>query len=165
MADFGAGGFNAQAPENNEGNQVIPAGEYDAVIVKSERKATKDGRGAYLSLDFQIVSGEFQNKHVFENLNIWLEESDEKKKTAVRIAKANLSELCRAVNVLNPKDSAELHNKPLRIRVVVDEGNAQYGKQNRIKGFKPRGFAAQSAPSPVPVGAGASSDPNQSPWG
>jgi hypothetical protein len=164
MADFGDGGFDSQAPENNDAN-VIPGGEYDAVIVKSEKTATKDGKGHYLKLDFQIVSGECQNKHVFENLNIWLPETDDKKKTAVKIAKANLSEICRAVGVLNPKDSAELHGKPLRIKVIVDEGNAQFGKQNRIKGFKPRGFAAPTAApelaAAAPVAAGATANP----WG
>lgn len=165
MATFGDSGFDAQAPENNDAGNVIPAGEYCAVIVKSEKVSCKEpGAGEYLKLDFQIVEGEQQNKHVFENLNVWLAETTDKKKTAVKIAKANLSAICRAVGVLNPKDSSELHGKPLRIKVVVDEGNAQFGKQNRIKDYKPRGFAApQAAPPQQPVGAGVSSSAN--PWG
>lgn len=159
MAEFGDGGFNAEAPENNP--SVIPAGEYEAMLIKSAKTATKAGDGHYLKLEFQIVSGEFQNTHLFENLNVWLAETDEKKKKAVQIAKGNLSELCRAVGVLNPQRSEELHNKPLRIKVKVDEGNAQFGKQNRVTGFKPRNFTATpetatTTPSPAPaVPAGA----------
>lgn len=161
MADFGSEGFNAEAPENNQSN-VIPEGEYDAVIVKSEKTDCKPPKvGAYLKLDFQIVSGEHQNKHVFQNLNLWLPENSDNNKTAVQISKGQLSAICRAVGVLNPKKSEELHNKPLRIKVGVRPAKGEYGPQNTITGFKPRGFAAP-APSPAPVAATASSSAN--PW-
>ena len=124
MASFGPSGFDANAPENNE-NNLIPKGEYQAVIVKSDLQETKDKTGKYLKLDFQICSGEYMNKHVFTNLNLWLAETDDKKKTAVKIAKAQMSELCRAVNVLNPRDSSDLHNKPLTIKVGVQEASGE----------------------------------------
>lgn len=163
MAEFGDGGFNAEAPENNISN-VIPAGEYEVVIVKSQKVDVKPPKvGAYLKLEFQIVNGEQQNKHVFHNLNIWLPETTENNKTAVQISKGHLSAICRAVGVLNPKDSAELHNKPLRIKVGVREAKGEYGPQNTITSFKPRGFAAPAAApeaAPVPVATGSAN-----PWG
>lgn len=163
MAEFGDGGFNAEAPENNVSN-IIPAGEYDAVIVKSEKVDCKPPKvGAYLKLQFQIVQGEFQNRTLFQNLNIWLPENSDNNKTAVQISKGHLSAICRAIGVLNPKDSAELHNKAMRIKVGVREAKGEYGAQNTITAFKPRGFAAPvAAPeaSPQPVAAGSAN-----PWG
>lgn len=165
MAEFGNGGFNAEAPENNVSN-IIPAGEYEAVIVKSEKTDCKPPKvGAYLKLDFQIVSGEQQNKHVFQNLNLWLPETSDKSKLAVQISKGHLSAICRAVGVLNPQRSEELHNKPLRIKVSVKEATGEYGPQNTITSFKPRGFSApapeMAASAPVAAGAAASANP----WG
>ncbi len=116
MADLG--GFDANDPKNKAPSNALPKGEYKAVLVKSERKATSAGDGFYLDCDFQIVSGEFQNKHIFHKLNLWLHPS---KSQAIQIAKGQLSELCRAVGVPNPKDSSDLHNKAVIIKLTVKE--------------------------------------------
>lgn len=147
MSMFGNNGFDANAEENNQVRDLIPKGEYPAVLVNAVQKDTKDGKGKYLSMDFQIVRGQFQNKHVFENLNIWLAETDEKKKTAVQIAKAKLSELCKMTNVLNPKDPSEFYGKEVVLKLDVRESDG-YGKQNVIKGFKSKAFNATVATPP-----------------
>lgn len=36
----------------------------------------------------------------------------------MKIARATLSQICRAVAVMKPKDSTELHDRPMRIKVV-----------------------------------------------
>lgn len=164
MGMFGESGFDANAKENNETN-VLPAGDYDVVLVKSEQKTTKDGTGKYLSLDFQVTTGERQNAHIFTNLNLWLKEIDDKKRTAVKIAKAQLSELCRAVNVLNPKDAAELHNKPLRVKVAIREASGEFPAQNNITKFKPREFNAVAPPPMQPMATASADAPTSgSPW-
>lgn len=156
MASF-EGGFNAQAPENNASN-VIPKGEYTAILIKSELKSTKDGRGSRLNLDFQILSGEFQNKHVFESLNIYLRrnefntlaeweaalKADDRTLQAVTIARGQLSELCRAVNVINPQDSSELQHRPVIIKVGIQEANADFPAKNKITAYKPKGVTVQA---------------------
>jgi hypothetical protein len=166
MASFGEQGFNAEAPENNEATrQVLPAGEYDVIVVNSQKKETRAGTGAYLSLEMQITSGEFQNRRLFHNLNLWLREDSDDRKMAVKIAKGQLSELCRAVGVLTPRDSSELHNKPLRVKVTVKE-SAEYGPQNNVKKFSARPNAyTPPLVAPEPVHAAAAADPNASPWG
>jgi len=153
MADLG--GFNAHNVAPNEGFDVIPAGEYDAVIVASEVKPTTSGNGRYLKLEIQILNGQYQNRKLWDNLNIW-NSSEE----AVKIAKGTLSAICRAVNVMSPNDSAELHNKPLRIKVAIAK-SAEYGDQNKIKAYKSRNVAPPSpaATSQQPVAAG-----NSQPW-
>jgi len=61
-----------------------------------------------------------------------------------KIARADLSAICRAVGVTNPKDSAELHNLPLLIQVRckkrIDTGDVV----NEIKGY-----AKRQVPTPV----------------
>lgn len=156
MANLGDGGFNANEVPPNEGFDVIPAGEYDAAIVNSEVKTTSSGDGKYLKLELQILNGQYQNRKVFDNLNIWNANAQ-----AVQIAKGTLSAICRAVNVLTPNDSSELHNKPLRIKLAVTK-NPEYGDQNKVKAYKPRQAGPASMPTPpTPVAAGATAG---QPW-
>lgn len=131
MADLN--GFDANAVEPNAGFGLMPRGEYDAVIVSSERKATKAGDGHYLSLEFQVLSGEYQNRKLWANLNLW-----NKNDKAVQIAKGDLSAICRAIGVPTPKDSSELHNKPLKLSVAIKKNNQTDEDENRIVGYKSR---------------------------
>lgn len=132
-------GFNAAEVEPNTGFDPIPAGEYNACIVGSDMKQTKNGSGEYLNLEISILDGTYQNRRLFDKLN--LKNSNE---TAVQIARATLSSICRAVNVLEPNDSSELHMKPFRISVGVRKREDTGEMENRIKSYKPR------SASPVP---------------
>jgi len=125
-------GFDASKVEPNDFG-VIPAGDYEACIVNSEMKATKDGTGQYLNLEIQIVGGQYQNRKLFEKLNL-VNKNDQ----AVTIAKGTLSAICRAVNVLTPNDSSELHNKTFRISLTTKKSDYSGEMENRIKSFKPR---------------------------
>lgn len=154
-------GFDARTVEPNQGFEALPAGEYPAVIIGSEMKQTKAGDGQFLKLELQILNGPFQNRKLFDRLNL-VNKNDQ----AVQIAKGTLSAICRAVNVLTPKDSAELHNKPLTIKVAVgkdDKGNPN----NEVKGYKPRHAEApakslvEQAFEPETTAAAGS----KSPWG
>lgn len=144
MADlgFGESGFDATAPENRRTNSVVPAGEYPAIMIESEKKPTNANDGHYLKTKWQIVAGEFQNRVIFKNFNLWLPAHKEQ---AIQIARGEFSEFCRAVDVPNPRDSSELHNKPcqIKVRVRVDK-SGQYDDQNDISGWKPIGKAPQA---------------------
>ena len=156
MASLGDGGFDATAPENQRASSVVPAGEYTAIMIESEKKPTNAGDGHYLKTRWQIVKGEFQNRQVFKNFNLWLPPVKEQ---ALQIARGEFSEFCRAVGVANPKDSSELHNKPcmIKLKIRVDK-SGQYDDQNDISGFKPIG-------SPVAAEPLAASTTNANPWG
>ena len=145
MADLG--GFNAMevAPVSFD---VLPAGEYDVVIIASTMKPTSNRTGKYLELELQVLSGEYQNRKLWDRLNL-TNPSDK----AVQIARGTLSAICRAVGVLTPKDSSELHNKPMRAKVVVKH-DEEYGDKNEIKAYKPRQngpVVPSSVPSATPV--------------
>lgn len=122
-------GFNANEvpPQTFD---IIPNGKYVAAIVESEKKATNDGTGEYLKLKFQILEGQHKGRLLWHNLN--LENSN---KQTVEIAKSQLSSICRAVNVMCPNDSIELHNIPLLITVKSKKREDTGDLQNEIRGF------------------------------
>ena len=139
--------FDANTVEPNAGFALIPKGEYTAIISSSEVKKTAAGDGEYLSLKFQICSGEFQNRTLFANLNLV-----NKNEQAVAIARGDLSAICRSVGVLTPKDSSELHNKPLTISIGIKADNRTPGEmQNVIKGYKARSAGPAAAATPGDV--------------
>lgn len=155
MADLGFQ-FDANTVEPN-GFDVLSAGDYEVCIVGSEMKATANGNGKYLKLKLQVLSGPAQNRILFDNLNLF-NASDK----AVQIAKGTLSSICRAVGVLTPSDSSELHNKPLLAKVVVEKSD-EYGEQNRVKGYKPRHVGPASTQAAQATSA--ASAPAGNPWG
>jgi len=144
--------FNATEVEPSAGFDVIPAGKYNAVISDSEMKDTRSGTGRYLQLEFEIIDGEFKNRKLWARLNLENPNAD-----AVRMARADLSAICRAVNVLTPKDSLELHNLPLVITVRCKK-NQDDEMTNEIKGYAPKASAKASTSTPQ---TGADNNP---PW-
>jgi hypothetical protein len=137
-------GFNANNVEPAADFEPIPAGKYTAVITQSEMKSTKSGNGSFLELTFQVIEGEFKGRNLWARLNL-----DNPNEIAVKIARAELSALCRAVGVLEPKDSVELHNLPLVISVKQKAREDTGEITNEVKGFAKR--EAASTPKPTPA--------------
>ena len=52
------------------------------------------------------------------------------------IAKKDLAAICRAVGVMSPKASEELHDKPLMIKVKVRPAQGEYEASNDVGGYK-----------------------------
>lgn len=109
----------------------IPAGKYVAAITSSEMKSNKAGTGSYLELVFTILEGEYKGRQLWVRLNL-----DNPNETAVRIARSELSAICRAVGVLTPRDSVELHNLPLTIRVACKKRKDTDAMVNVIQGYE-----------------------------
>ena len=122
--------FNANEVEPNVGIEPIPAGKYVAVITESELKPTKSGNGQFLELTFGITEGEYKGRKVWARLNLFNPNT-----TAEKIARGDLSAICRAVNVMMPKDSADLHNLPLEITVRCKKRADSDEITNEIKGY------------------------------
>jgi len=126
-------GFDASQIEPMTTFDPIPAGKYLAMITASEMKPNKAGTGSYLELVFTILEGEHKGRQLWARLN--LENPNE---LAVKIARAELSAICRAVGVLTPRDSVELHNLPLVIRVACKKRKDTDEIANVIKGYEKR---------------------------
>lgn len=135
------GNFNAAEVEPNKAFDVLPVGKYIAAIVDSEQKETQSGTGEYLKLTFEILEGEFKSRKLFANLNL-KNPNDQ----AVQIARGELSAICRAAGVLMPKDSVELHNIPMVVKVGAEKRKDTGEMQNRIKGYEAKG-AGTTAPA------------------
>jgi len=145
-------GFDANEVEPAVGFDPIPPGKYLAVITESEMKPTKSGVGQYLQLTFQVIEGEFKGRLLWARLNL-----DNPNALTVKIARAELSAICRAVGVMAPKDSVELHNLPLVITVGQKKRDDNGEFTNVIKGYAKKGATTQPAAS----GNGQGSTP---PW-
>lgn len=142
--------FDANQVEPAVALQPIPAGPYVAIISESELKATKAGDGRYLQLTFQVIEGPHKGRLLWARLNL-----ENKNQTAVEIAQAELSAICRAVGVMKPNDSAALHNIPLEITVGLKRRSDTNELGNEIRGYAKR----ESAPRPATATPGSTA-----PW-
>jgi hypothetical protein len=127
------GNFDASKVEPTTAFDPIPAGKYLATITASEMKPNKAGTGQFLELVFTIIEGEFKNRSLWARLNL-----DNPNELAMKIARAELSAICRAVGVLTPRDSVELHNLPLVIKVACKKRKDTDEIVNEISGFDKR---------------------------
>ena len=147
-------GFDANTVKPNS-FEPIPAGDYPVIITGSEFKKSQTSNGQYLELHLQVIRGEYQNRQLIDRLNL----VNENQKT-VDIAKGTLSAICRAVGVMTPQDSSELHNREL-LAVVKQRKREDNGEMtNEVKGYKPRtateasaALASSEAPWGAPVSA------------
>ncbi len=126
-------GFDANTVDPATDFEPIPAGKYLAVISDSQMKPTKNGNGHFLELQFQIIDGPFKNRLLWSRLNL-----DNPNAQAVRIAQGELSAVCRAVGVLTPRDSVELHGIPLMIGVKVKRRSDSDELTNEIRSYAKR---------------------------
>ena len=150
MADLN--GFDANQVEPTGGFEPIPAGKYVAVITDSEMKPTKAGTGSLLQLTFQVIEGDYANRLLWARLNL-----DNPNATAVQIARADLSAIWRAVGVMAPKDSVELHNLPLVVHVRCKKRTDTGELVNEIKGYAKKD-------TPAPAASAATTSDNTPPW-
>lgn len=122
--------FNAEEIEPQSDFSPLPVGEYTVVITQSDMKPTKTGNGQYLQFTYQVVDGEYKNRLIFDRLNIVNSNS-----VAQQIAQKALSSICRAVGVMHPRDSEELHDKVFQVKVGIRPASGEYGESNIVKGY------------------------------
>ncbi len=157
-------GFDASVVEPQSAFEPIPAGKYLALISESEMKHTKNGSGQYLQLTFVILdNGPYSGRKIWARLNL-----QNSNRQAEEIAQRELSAICRAVSVLRPQDSAELHNIPLAIVVGMERNKDTNELTNRVKGYESVSGSAvppatQQANVPAPPAPPAAHAPAQLP--
>jgi len=147
--------FDANTVKPNEAFEAMPAGWYDARIVNSEAKPTKDNQSGYLQLDLEIIDGEYKNRKVFDRLNLW--NTGPNAETTREIAHRQLSAYCHATGVFILQDSNQLHGIPIKIKLSVRQSEG-YEPQNDVKAVKhiqdgtaAKGTLPPSAPSSMPT--------------
>lgn len=157
MADLS--GFDASQHEEMRSYELLPEGKYLAMITESDMKDNSKGTGQLLVLVVTIIEGEHQGRKLWANLNLRHSNVD-----TVRLAQIELAAICKAVGVMTPKDSNDLHDRPMLITLKIDKRKDTGDLQNKISKYEPRNGA--SAPQqPAMAGAGANhAAPTKAPW-
>ena len=128
----------------------LPAGEYKAIIESSELVDIKDNKGKMLKLTYKVIDGTFSGRKVFENLCIG--HVNEKPR---EIAKTALNAIGKALDMNVIKDSAQLHNQPMWIKVKMTPAKDGYDQGNNIS----KHTSTKVGPSaPAEVSAGSAPD-------
>ena len=143
-------GFNAENVDPNAPRDPIPAGWYKAVIEATEEKPTKAQTGSYLQLTIQVIEGDHAGRKITDRLNL-----NNPNATAVEIAQRTLSSICRAVGVMTPRDSSDLMDKPMMVKVKVKPASGDYSASNEIDDYA----APDKASAPAAASVGASTPP------
>lgn len=128
--------FNAANVAPAEAPEAIPAGWYIAQMIESEMKPTSNGQGAYLATVYQVLEGKYKGAKLFDRINL-----QNSNPTAVEIGYRQLSAICHAVGVIQVEDSAQLHNRPLGVKVSLRAAGPgadgkHYDASNEVKGYK-----------------------------
>lgn len=132
-------GFNANEIEPQASREPIPAGWYKAVITESLEKPTKAQTGSYLQMTLEVIEGEYAGRKAFERLNL-----NNPNQQAVEIAQRTLSSICRAVGVMTPRTSNDLHDKPFMVKIKVKPAKDGYEASNEITGYAEAGKKAET---------------------
>jgi hypothetical protein len=133
-------GFDANNVDPASDFEPIPAGKYLVTITNTEMKPTRSGNGHYLELTFQVLDGQYKGRLLWSRLNL-----DNPNAQAVQIAQGELSAICRAVGVMRPKDSIEMHNLPLLVTVKCKKRQDNGDIVNEIRGYAKK-EAGEAAP-------------------
>ena len=128
--------------ERESKTQFMPAGSYQAKVIDSEIKETKQKTGYVLYLYSQVIEGEHKGKVFCDNLNIKNSNVD-----AERIGLARLKKYVETFGI-SPKidDSEVLHGKTFMATLVEDSFKTDKGddiKSNKVKSVGGAGVVAQ----------------------
>ena len=141
--------------------EPIPPGWYAAEIDKAEVRDTKAGTGKYLKLEMVILDEAHEGRRVFTQINL-----SNPNQQAVEIGQRELAALAMACGVPALRDSAELLQKQIGIKVKI-KTEAGRDPDNVVSGYRPLTDAAPAAPKPVqakPKPAAASNASGKRPW-
>lgn len=152
-------GFDATQIPEQEDFAALPEGQYVVIATASEFKPTKSGNGEYLQFVFEVIDGQYKGRKLWARLNL-----KNQNQTAVDIAQRELGAICKAVGILKPNDSAELHNKPILVTVAVEVDDRKR-ESNTIKKYESvLGHAAPPSFAPSAAQAAPAAAPATPPW-
>ena len=138
-------GFDASTVPEQQEFTALPEGQYVMIATSSEWKPTKSGTGKYLQFVYEVLDGPFKGRKIWARLNL-----QNQNQTAVDIAQRELAALCRAVGVIKPTNSAELHNRPFLASVGIEVDDRKR-ESNSVKKYEAVGTAGSMAAAPAPV--------------
>jgi hypothetical protein len=157
MAQFGET-FDATTVEPKGSADPLPNGKYVMAIIDSEWKTTKAGTGNMLKLELEVVDGEHKGRKCWDQLNL-----NNPNPQAVEIAQRTLSSICHATGQFQVKDSTQLHNIPMLVKLVVKQ-DGEYEPRNEVKAYAAVGGALLASPSTPKASRPTPGQPPIAPW-
>jgi len=136
-------GFDANDVEPQEEFELLPEGQYKAIIAECNDKDTKDGTGKLIEVKLQIIEDPGKGRIFFDRLNII-----NANETAVQIAKQTLAAICRAVGVMNPQANSDLCNIPFVLTLKHEKRKDNGELINRPKKYEPLSKQNQAPQQP-----------------
>jgi hypothetical protein len=137
MSDFG---ISLEGVKDKGEYEVLPAGEYACEICSSERKDTKSGDAQYLQVGLKVKQGEYENRVVFDNFNLWTAQGSkwvQRTDQAGTIAAESLKDLLSALGMGIPDNHTKLIGKKVVAKLGIRKGTGDYGDQNSVKKYSP----------------------------
>jgi len=146
--DFLDEAFDPETEECSKPFPLIPAGQYEAQIVKAGYGPTKNGKGCAVSLNWSITAGEFENRTIFQNILIQHESED-----AQKFGRQKFADVLAALGIKEKvSDLSVLLNKPCRIGIRISKDkNGQYDDKNEVGRVLPM-LASHNGPTREAVG-------------
>jgi uncharacterized protein DUF669 len=133
-------------PENEKdiSFDVIPAGKYQAEVVDASIAAMKNGKGTLLCLSWVVTTGEYEGRHVFQNIVHTHTESPH----SMTIGRGHIKALCTACGIIGPVTNVDVFQyKPCLIQVGIEKDKSgEYPDKNKVTRIIP--LVAVNAPPP-----------------
>ncbi len=128
---------------------LLPEGEYILKAVDAEEKETARGDGSYIKVKFEVASGEYAGRLLWQNFNI-----NNPSEKAQKIGRQQLVAWATACGRPDADDTDKLLDKKFRAEVSIEPGSNGYKDSNRIKSFlfnRENEAPARKAPAPTPA--------------
>lgn len=159
-----AGGFDANAvpPDAGRDFEPLPAGAYEVEISNADVKDTKNGNGCYLALELTVVGPTNAGRKVWANIT--LKNSNAQ---AEQIGAGQLSALCHAAGIPVLKDSDQLFQKIVRVRLKVTPAKDGFQAKNDVTAYEAVGAQQPGPTASRPAAnapAPAASAAKKAPW-
>lgn len=129
-----------EIPAAERSFELLPAGWYSATVTGAEVRATKNGTGSYLRVEFTVADP--AGRKVWSNYNVRNANS-----AAETIGRQQLAELLRAIGKPRLGDTDELLGSAVSIKVKIREASGGYDASNEVTGSKSLDGAAPPAPA------------------
>ncbi len=156
MADLG--NFNANEHEDMVDFDILPQGWYMVAITKDEQRDCKDGQSKGLNLEMTVLDGNFKGRKVFNWLNLW-----HVKQKVKAISEREFATICRAVNIINPRNSEQLQNVPFGIELKHKKSSYSGEMEAIIKAYcSEKEFTSKASTNPAPTAPATNNEP--APW-
>lgn len=163
-------GFDASQQKEMMDFSVMPAQKLVlSMMTASAMKPTKAGTGSFLECEFTIMAeGQYKGRKIWTRLNL-----SNPNKQAEDIAQRELGAICKAVGIIKPNDSADLHGRPMLIDFSVEKGENGGKDSNKIDKYtavgvaqpQPQGFVVPQPVAGAPAPAAAvPAAPATPPW-